>query len=109
MSNVRLYECHFPTAPPSVSNVSAASCTADSVTVVWEDTSVIPTRYVLSATPPVLNCEPNCTVSSPTMEYTLTGLEGGVSYSVAVQADNCNGQQQGDEYVMDILLTGMRV
>ena len=87
--------------------MSVASCTVGSVTLVWEDTSSVPTRYVLSATPTVENCEPSCTVSSPTMEYTFTGLEGGVSYSVAVQADNCNGMQQGEEVNMDISVSGI--
>ena len=91
------------TGPPSVSSVSVASCTVDSVTLVWEDTSSVPTRYVLSATPTVENREPS---SSPTMEYTFTGLEGGVNYSVAVQADNCNGMQQGEEVTVDVSLSG---
>ena len=94
------------TGPPSVSSVSVASCSVDSVTLVWEDTSSVPTRYVLSATPTVENCEPSCTVSSPTMEYTFTGLEGGVMYSVPVQADNCNGMQQGEEVTVDVSLSG---
>ena len=93
--------------PASVSSVSVASCTVDSVTLVWEDTSSVPTRYVLSATPTVENCEPNCTVNSPTMEFTFTGLEGGVVYSVAVQADNCNGLQQGEEVNVHLALSGI--
>ena len=97
----------FPIGPSSVSSVSVAGCSVDSVTLVWEDTSSVPTRYVLSATPTVENCEPSCTVSSPTMEYTFTGLEGGESYSVAVQADNCNGIQQGEEVTVDLSLSGM--
>ena len=93
------------TGPPSApTGVSVASCSVDSVTLVWEDTSSVPTSYVLSATPTVENCEPNCT--TPTRQFTFTGLQLEQTYMFDVSGINC-GNQIGNAASYSVKYSGM--
>ena len=77
---------------PSI-NASFAGCSNDSVTMQWKQDTDNEYNYVLSATPPVENCDPNCTVQSTT-KYEFTGLERGKMYNLTVQASNCVGSTE---------------
>ena len=77
--------------------MSVASCTGDSVTLVWEepiDTDSPVTSYELLATPTVENCPLN-SCSAPSTQYSLTGLDRGRQYAVSVRADACDGALEG--------------
>ena len=55
-------------------------------------------HYVLSASPPVENCDPYCTVGPSTSQFTFIGLEAEMRYNLSLRADNCEGTQEGLEY-----------
>ena len=77
---------------PSI-NASFTGCSNGSVTMQWKQDTDNEYNYVLSATPPVENCDPNCTVQSTT-KYKFIGLERGMKYNLTVQASNCVGSTE---------------
>ena len=96
----------FPiTGPPSApTGVGVASCTGDSVTLVWEEPTDTVTSYVLSATPTVENCNTTCDTAS--REYLFTGLLMEQSYVFSVSGVNC-GNQVGTASQYTTVYSGM--
>ena len=84
--------------------VNITGCTTDSVTLMWEEPVELDSpvfQYILSASPPVENCNPNCAVGPSTSQFVFTGLEAEVRYTLTLRADNCEGAQQGVVSVME--------
>ena len=76
-----------------------SDCTGETVTLTWENSIDQPVvEYSLSATPPVGNCDPNCTTDMSTTQFTFSGLEAEVRYNLTLRADNCGGTQKGVEH-----------
>ena len=108
--NFFFFIINLHSARPTIEMYGVVSCSGDSVTLAWKE----PTggaigaiaHYILSATPLVENCDPNCTVDPSTSQFTFTGLEAEVRYTLTLRADNCEGtQQEGLEYnVTDVAI-----
>ena len=107
--NFFFFTINLHSARPTIEMYGVVSCSGDSVTLAWkEPTGAISaiSHYILSATPLVGNCGPNCTVGPSTTQFTFTGLEAEVRYNITLRADNCRGtQQEGLEYsVTDVAI-----
>ena len=89
----------FFLAPPSDPVASPANCTLDSVTLQWNgslfDGGSNLTNYTLTSSPPTPNCNGSCAVAPTSRQYTFSGLQPGVPYTLGVSGTNCGGTQQG--------------
>eukprot|EP00731_Ephydatia_muelleri_P009934 Em0005g520a len=94
--------------PPSDPLASLVRCTTDSVTLQWNgslfDGGSNLTTYTLTSNPPASNCNGSCAVDSATLQYSFTGLQFGVPYTLSVRATNCGGKQQGVQSNMNVTI-----
>ena len=79
--------------------VTLTSCGLNAVTLQWSaslsDGGSNLTNYTLTSSPPTPNCNGSCAVGPTSRQYTFSGLQPGVPYTLGVSGTNCGGTQQG--------------
>eukprot|EP00731_Ephydatia_muelleri_P009932 Em0005g518a len=100
--------CIIFAAPPSDPEATPTYCTLDSVTLQWNgslfDGGSNLTNYTLTSNPPSSNCNGSCALNPAARQYTFSGLQPGVPYTLGVRGNNCGGTQQGTQSTFNVTI-----